>query len=130
MLNAHECSAKGMKLAQKFASYWAATLVVRIAILLFLSSVFLCGTQVGATPIEMVCENPHREYILNYDPEFGTVYANETAYHILAVENTAERLVVAGVTVADGPTFRLHIRPYKKLEFFSGNQLTQTDGCK
>ena len=83
-----------------------------------------------AETLSLVCENPRQEYLVSYDPAKSTVHANDTLYRVLAVEETPERLVVVGLTVNDGPTFRLHIRPYKKMEFFSGSQLFQTDGCR
>lgn len=86
--------------------------------------------EVLADTISMVCENPRREYHVTYHPALGAVYADETLYRVLAVEETPERLVVVGLTVNDGPTYRLHIRPYKKMELFSGSQLIQTDGCR
>lgn len=83
-----------------------------------------------AEALELICENPRREYHVVYDRSFGTVKAGDTSYNVLAVEETAERLVVVGLTVNDGPAFRLHIRPYKKMELFAGSQLIQTDGCR
>lgn len=84
----------------------------------------------SAETISLVCENPRREYLVSYDPALNTVHADDTLYRVLAVEETPDRLVVVGLTVKDGPTFRLHIRPYKKMELLAGSQLIQTDGCR
>lgn len=93
--------------------------------------------SLGATPSvaqadfqTLICENPRQEYVVKYDLATKQVLASDTAYRVLAVEQADERLVMVGLTVGDGPTFRLHIRPYKKIEFFSDNQLIQTDGCR
>ncbi len=83
-----------------------------------------------ADAVTLICENPRREYRVVYDMAFGTVFADDTQYRVLAIEDTTDRLVVVGLTANDGPTFRLHIRPYKKMELFAGNQLFQTDGCR
>lgn len=83
-----------------------------------------------AAKLKMICENPRREYVLTFDEAANTVFADETRYRVLAVERTKSWLLVTGLTVNDGPTFRAHFRPYKKIEFFSDNQLTQTDGCR
>ncbi|OJY34633.1 MAG: hypothetical protein BGP11_16115 [Rhodobacterales bacterium 65-51] len=78
----------------------------------------------------LICENPRQEYVVKYDLATKQVLASETAYRVLAVEQAGERLVMVGLTTGDGPTFRLQIRPYKKIEFFSDSQLIQTDGCR
>lgn len=84
----------------------------------------------SAETVNLICENPRREYLVSYDPSLSTVHANDTLYRVLAVDETPDRLVVVGLTVNDGPTFRLHIRPYKKMELFAGSRLIQTDGCR
>lgn len=99
---------------------------MRNALLLTLFSV----APAMAETIEMVCENPGREYVVVFDTDQNTVYANDTLYQVLAVERTSDRFVVVGVTVNNGPTFRLHLHPYKKMELYVDNQLFQTDGCR
>jgi hypothetical protein len=78
----------------------------------------------------MICENPRREYVIKFDDALNQFHADDTAYKVLAVERSGERFIVVGLTVNDGPTFRAHFRPYKKMEFFTDNQLFQTDGCR
>lgn len=97
--------------------------------LLVLASMLAAQTA-HATPSAMICENQRREYAVNFDEVSQTLYADDTLYRVLAVEKTAEKFVVVGLTVNDGPTFRAHFRPYKKMEFFSDSQLIQTDGCR
>lgn len=86
--------------------------------------------RADAAQLSMICESPRQEYRVTYDATFGTLDAGDTQYRILATEETAGRLVIVGLTVNDGPTFRAHFRPYKKMEFFTDNQLFQTDGCR
>ena len=57
-------------------------------------------------------------------------YLGNVGYKILAVEKAPERHVIAGLTVEGGPTFQLHLHPYRKIDFFSGDSLEQTDGCR
>jgi len=95
-----------------------------------IAAAFAFPAPAKAAKLKMVCENPRREYVLTFDEAANTVFADETQYRVLAVEKTKSRLLVTGLTVNDGPTFRAHFRPYKKIEFFSDNQLTQTDGCR
>jgi len=83
-----------------------------------------------AAKLTMICENPRQEYEVRFDKAMNSMRAGDADYRILAVEETTERLVVVGLTVDDGPTFRAHFRPYKKMEFFTGSQLYQTDGCR
>lgn len=78
----------------------------------------------------MICENFRQEYTIRFDRHMNSFKADSTDYKILAVEDTSERLVVVGLTVNGGPTFRAHFRPYKKIEFYTDNQLYQTDGCR
>lgn len=87
------------------------------------------SVEAHASPLRMICEGPRQEYLVTYDV-LGTLHAGDTQYRVLAKEETAERLVIVGLTVNDGPTFRAHFRPYKKMEFFADNQLFQTDGCR
>jgi hypothetical protein len=92
-------------------------------------------TTETANIVELVCENPRREYLITYKGgPFASVYATaedgDTHYKVLAVEETKDRHVVTGLTLNDGPTYRLHLRPYKKIEYFVDNQLVQTDGCR
>ncbi|OJX80108.1 MAG: hypothetical protein BGO93_01675 [Mesorhizobium sp. 65-26] len=86
--------------------------------------------EARAATLRMVCENPRRDYVVTYEEGAKTMSANETAYRVLAVERTKRKLVVAGLTVDDGPTFRAHFRPEKKIEYFSNNALMQTDACR
>jgi hypothetical protein len=87
--------------------------------------------QAHAKVLEMICENPRREYTVRFDSKTNEFLLDqETRYRVLAVEDTDSRYVVVGLTVNKGPMFRAHFRPYKKMEFFSEDQLDQTDGCK
>jgi len=90
----------------------------------------LVAFEARAATLRMVCENPRRNYVVTYEEGAKTLSANETAYRVLAVERTKRRLVIAGLTVDDGPTFQAHFRPEKKIEYFSNNALLQTDGCR
>lgn len=90
----------------------------------------LVGPEARAATLRMVCENPRRDYVVTYEEGAKTMSANETAYRVLAVDRTKQKLVVAGLTVDDGPTFRAHFRPEKKIEYFSDNALMQTDTCR
>lgn len=93
-------------------------------------AISVTADMASAGTITLICENPRREYLVSYDPSLSTVHADDTPYRVLAVEETPDRLVVVGLTVKDGPTFRLHILPNKKMELFAGSQLIQTDGCR
>ena len=100
-------------------------------------NLLLCALVIQAVPgdvvaetIGLVCENARREYRVYFDSELNTVRAESTFYRVLVVEKAEEKLMEVGLTVNDGPTFRLHIRPYKKMEYFSESQLFQTDECR
>lgn len=97
-----------------------------------LTAILLTGAswEASASQLTMICENPRREYQVTYDATLETLHADDTQYRILAKEETPDRFVIVGLTVNGGPTFRAHFRPYKKMEFFADNQLSQTDGCR
>ncbi len=98
--------------------------------LAFLLGTFLV-TDVASAPISMICENPRREYLFVFDIDARIASADGTNYRVLGIENTDERLLIIGLPGNDSSlTFRAHIRPYKKIEFFSDDQLFQTDGCR
>ncbi|RVO57767.1 hypothetical protein [Sinorhizobium meliloti] len=93
-------------------------------------ALFLSCSSASAGSISMICENPRREYRVTFNEDTRAFSADDTDYRVLAVEMTQERYVVAGLTVDQGPTFRAHFRPYQKLEWYTDNQLYQTDGCR
>ena len=96
----------------------------------FISS-SLAPAYASADIVKLICQNPRREYVVEYNNRLRTLTLDgETNYKILAVEKTPERYVIAGLTVEGGPTFQLHLRPYRKMDFYSGESLQQTDGCR
>lgn len=87
-----------------------------------------------ADNFRLICENPRREYIVSFSDgdaniELG-VADGTTLYRVLAVEKTDARHVVVAVTMDEGPTVRLSLRPYMRMEYWSGNNLFQTDACR
>ena len=81
----------------------------------------------------LICENPGREYVVIYSPDASELVLNpdsdRTLYPIL-VDDVSDGLhVVTATTPNGGPTARLHLRPYLKMEFWSGGEVVQTDGC-
>lgn len=88
----------------------------------------------SADTYQLICENPRREYTVSFSDgdtnlQVG-VTEGVTHYRVLAIEKTAERHIVVALTINDGPTVRLSLRPYRRMEFWSGNQLFQTDACR
>lgn len=81
----------------------------------------------------LICENPRREYLVIYSPGASSLILNpdldRTLYPILVDDVSDGSHVVTATTPNDGPTARLHLRPYLKMEFWSGGQVVQTDGC-
>lgn len=81
----------------------------------------------------LVCENPGREYLVIYSPGASALVLNpdsdHTLYQILVDDVLDGSHVVTAVTPNGGPTARLHLRPYLKMEFWSGGAVVQTDGC-
>ena len=100
--------------------------------IVLLAATIAVGTigAAAADELTLICESPRHEYVVRFNAETNAFRADDTDYRVLAVERDEERLVVVGLTVNDGPTFRAHFRPYKKMEFFAENQLMQTDGCR
>lgn len=81
----------------------------------------------------LICENPRREYLVVYSPGASDLILNpdsgRTTYSILVDDFSDKSHVVTASTSNGGPTARLHLRPYLKMEFWSDGELTQTDGC-
>jgi hypothetical protein len=81
----------------------------------------------------LICENAQREYLMIYSPGASELVLNpdsdRTFYSILVDDLSDGSHVVTAATPNGGPTARLHLRPYLKMEFWSGGQVVQTDGC-
>lgn len=98
------------------------------------SSVFIMLTAgYGYAETRLICENPRREYLVIYSPGAPALILNPdsdtTKYPVLVDDNADGSHVITASTPNAGPTARLHLRPYTKLEFWSGGQVVQTDGC-
>ena len=95
---------------------------------------FLTVTSVYADTYKLVCENPRREYLVTYTDGERTIQAsdgvNETPYTVLAVEKTGDKHVVAAQTPNGGPSVRMNLRPYLRMEYWVDGQLFQTDACR
>ena len=94
----------------------------------------LCAQAAGAQTVEMLCKNPRREYLVTFDKGdrrfFNKADGDAVEYSVLSVEDTPRKLIVVGLTVNNGPTFRATFKPTKKLEYFENNELMQTDSCR
>ncbi len=81
----------------------------------------------------LVCANVGGEHQVTYEPDASNLVLSSpgrsTLYPVLVDDNQDASHVVTAHTVGDGPTARLHLRPYLKMEFWLDGQLTQTDGC-
>lgn len=99
-----------------------------ICLMLYLSA----GIAV-ASEMRLICENPRREYLVVYTPGAESLLLNPDAeganYSILIDDNSDGHHIVTASTPNGGPTARLHLRPYLKMEFWSGGEVMQTDGC-
>tara|TARA_R110002074_G_scaffold329462_1_gene499950 strand:+ start:689 stop:1054 length:366 start_codon:yes stop_codon:yes gene_type:complete len=98
------------------------------------SSLFLLLTAgYGYADTQLICENPRREYLVIYSPGFAALILNPdsdaTEYQVLVDDNADASHVITASTPNAGPTVRLHLRPYVKMEFWSEGQVVQTDGC-
>lgn len=87
----------------------------------------------GQAETRLICENPGREYLVIYEPGVPHLLlspdSDATSYPILVDDIADASHVVTAATVEGGPTARLHLRPYLKMEFWSDGQVIQTDGC-
>ncbi len=86
-----------------------------------------------AQGIGMICQNPGREYYLEYTEGAEAIIvmpdSEATRLKILIDEKKDSSHIVTAETVSGGPIARLHIRPYQKLEYWSDGEIIQTDGC-
>ena len=94
----------------------------------------ISAVQASADTYQLICENPRREYTVSFSDGDKNIQLGApegtTLYRVLAVEQTTERHVVVALTINDGPTVRLSLRPYLRMEYWSGNELLQTDACR
>jgi hypothetical protein len=83
---------------------------------------------------EMICKNPGREYYVVYEQGMPAVLLNpdsdKTAWPVLSLLFDDSQHVVIVDLGQPGMTAQVHIRPYKKVDIFSGGQLVQTDACR
>ncbi len=102
------------------------TLLAVIGVGLFAALPSSAGTK-------LICENPRREYLVIYEPGSLFVLLNpdsdSTKYKVIVDDNSDGSHIVTTETIEGGPTARLHLRPYQKMEIWSGGQLIQTDAC-
>ena len=93
----------------------------------------LAGPATAET-YQLICESPRREYQVRFSDGDTNIQLDvpegTTLYRVLAVEETEARHVVVALTMNDGPTVRLSLRPYLRMEYWSGNELFQTDACR
>lgn len=86
-----------------------------------------------AQELRLTCENPRGEYLVVYQYGSPEIALNpdtlDTRYAVLVDDVNDQSHVVIAQTTPGGPTARLHLRPYLKMEFWSDGQLMQTDGC-
>ena len=94
----------------------------------------LATNSAQADAYKLICENPRREYIVTYSDGDRNIQVsdgvNETPYTVLAVEETQEKHVVAAQTPNGGPSVRMNLRPYLRMEYWTDGQLFQTDACR
>lgn len=90
-------------------------------------------TFVIAQDTSLTCQNPGREYNVIYQEGASELVidpdSTATKMRILVDEKDDQRHVVTVETVEGGPTGRLHLRPYLKLEYWTDGEIMQTDGC-
>ena len=81
---------------------------------------FLLSGVSAAAETRFICENPRREYLVMYSPGASELVLNPdseaTKYPILVDDVADGSHVVTATTPNSGPTARLHLRPYKKME--------------
>lgn len=93
----------------------------------------LADVKAAVAEVRLICDNPSGEYLVIYSPGAEALILNpdsdRTLYPILVDDKSDRSHVVTAATPDDGPTARLHLRPYVKIEFWSGGSVMQTDGC-
>jgi len=97
----------------------------------FIALILSCVAANAET--RLICENARSEYLVVYAPGAPDLVLNpdtdRTLYQVLIDDPSDGSHVVIAVTSNGGPTARLHLRPYVKMEFWSDGQMIQTDGC-
>lgn len=98
-----------------------------------LAFVLISGPALAAQ-IRMTCKNPRRGYLVTFDGAAKTFRLGaagaETFYKVEHIGRDVSGLVVRGKTVKDGPRFAAYFGGKKRIEFFEGGQVIQTDPCE
>jgi hypothetical protein len=88
----------------------------------------------SAKTFRMICENPRREYLVEYSTGDREIEirtdGSKTLFAVLAVQDKKDEMIIAAQAPNSGPALRIHFRPYKKIQYFVDAQLFQTDGCR
>lgn len=90
---------------------------------------------IAAEPIKMMCTNPRQDYLVVFDEakrEFRTnPDTDDTTWKVLAIEDTADRLVVAGMVGQDSDLgFSAEFRPKPKIDLYVNDGVFQADSCR
>lgn len=112
----------------------------KLKLMLLFTASMLVGMPVQAKNITMICKNPSEDYTVTFDQGARSVtetgwdratsqYVTEK-YTVLSIESSEGQLLVTGLTVNNGPTFRAQFRPRKKMEYFENSKLFETDPCR
>ncbi|MCP5082220.1 MAG: hypothetical protein GY948_11040 [Alphaproteobacteria bacterium] len=87
-----------------------------------------------STPKQMTCRNPRRSYVVTFDETARSfrmeTAASKTFYQVDVIERGEVGLVVRGKTVNAGPDFAAYLDGKKRIDFFDGGQIVQTDPCE
>ena len=78
-------------------------------------------------------ENTGKEYVVRFNKdtrELTLTRGDVTPYQVQAVNEAPNLLIVSGLTVKGGPTFRAHFSPDKIMEYFFTDGDAQKDHCR
>jgi hypothetical protein len=78
-------------------------------------------------------EGKGKDYVVRFDKdrrELTLTRGDVTPYEVQAVKEASNSLIVSGLTVKGGPTFRAHFSPDKMMEYFLPGMDVQKDHCR
>ncbi len=73
-----------------------------------------------------------KDYVVRFNKdrrELTLTRGDVTPYQVQSVEEAPNSLIVSGLTVKGGPTFRAHFSPDKMMEYFLPGMDVQKDHC-
>jgi hypothetical protein len=97
-------------------------------------SVLLVSEFAVAAQIKMICKNPRRSYVVEFDSKARTFILRNVGdvvrYRVRRMQKHRYGYVVSGKTVKGGPDFVAYFGRNRRIHFMERGKVFQTDKCR